>query len=72
VALGNPVQHWKAELALGHFYTGVARAADATLAYQRAFDVMQRVRQGLREEVLRTAFDKNPDRRLVQELVAHL
>jgi len=72
VALGNPVQHWKAELALGHFYTGVARAADANLAYQRAFDVMQRVRQGLREEVLRTAFDKNPDRRLVQELVAHL
>jgi transcriptional regulator with AAA-type ATPase domain/tetratricopeptide (TPR) repeat protein len=71
-ALGNPVQHWKAELALGHFYKGTARATDAHEAFQRAFAVMQRVRQSLREEVLRAAFDKNPDLRLVQDLVAHL
>src|SRR6185436_20064135 len=28
-ALGNPVQDWKAELALGRFYQGIARADDA-------------------------------------------
>jgi len=71
-ALGNPVQHWKAELALGRFYKSMARADDAQQSFQRAFVVMQRVRQSLREEVLRAAFDKNPELRLVQDLVAHL
>jgi len=41
-------------------------------AFQRAYDVMQNVQRGLREEVLRSAFDKNPDLRLAQDLVAHL
>ena len=72
LALGNPVQQWRAELALGHFYRDAARAGDAQQAFQRAVDVMHRVRQSLREDVLRTAFDKNPDVRLVQDLVTHL
>ena len=72
LALGNPVQQWRAELALGHFYRDAARAGDAQQAFQRAVDVMHRVRQSLREDVLRTAFDKNPDVRLVQDLITHL
>jgi len=72
VGLGNPVQQWKAELALGRFYQDLARADEAQQAFQRAFDVMQKVRQGLREDVLRSAFDRNPDLRFVQGLIAQL
>jgi len=72
VGLGNPVQQWKAELALGRFYQDLARADEAQQAFQRAFNVMQKVRQGLREDVLRSAFDRNPDLRFVQGLIAQL
>jgi len=69
-SLGNPVQQWKAELALGHFLRDTRRPDDARHAYERALAVMDRVREGLRHERLRHAFAKNPDHRLLQNLVA--
>jgi transcriptional regulator with AAA-type ATPase domain/tetratricopeptide (TPR) repeat protein len=60
-SLGNPVQLWKSELALGHFLQDSGHAEDAQRAFERSLAIMQRVREGLRQERLRAAFDKNPD-----------
>jgi DNA-binding NtrC family response regulator/tetratricopeptide (TPR) repeat protein len=70
VSLGNPVQQWRAELALGRFLQDARRSDDARHAYERALAVMGRVREGLRHERLRDAFEKNPDHRLLRSLVA--
>jgi hypothetical protein len=69
-ALGNPTQLWKSEIALGSFFNEAGRADEARRSFQRALDVMQRVLDGLREERLRTALDKNPDLALVRGLLA--
>ena len=69
-ALGNPVQHWKAELALGAFLQDTGRAADAQVAFQRALSAMDAVQRTLREERLRQAFARNPDLLLLQNLLA--
>ena len=66
-SIGNPVQHWKAEIALGQFLQDAGRHDEAQHAFQRAFAVMQQVRHRLGEERLRVAFEKNPDLRLVQD-----
>lgn len=68
VSLGNPVQLWKSELAFGRYLHDVGRVADAREAFQHAFTVMQRVRERLRDERLRQAFEKNPDLAIVQGL----
>ncbi|HZM97124.1 MAG TPA: sigma 54-interacting transcriptional regulator [Vicinamibacterales bacterium] len=70
VSLGNPVQQWKTELALGHFLRETGRPDDARHAYERALAVMDRVREGLRHERLKDAFAKNSDYRQLQDLVA--
>jgi transcriptional regulator with AAA-type ATPase domain/tetratricopeptide (TPR) repeat protein len=70
VSLGNPVQHWKTEMALGHLLQDGGRTDEARHAFQRAFSAMQQVKRTLREERLRVAFEKNPDLRLVQNLLA--
>ena len=67
-SLGNPVQLWKTELALGRCLQDAGRVDDARQAFQRAFTVMQRVRERLRDERLRQAFEKNPDLALVRSL----
>jgi tetratricopeptide (TPR) repeat protein len=72
VSLGNPVQHWKTEIALGQLLQDAGRTHEGQHAFQRAFGVMQRVRQTLREERLQVAFEKNPDLRLVQDLLASI
>jgi tetratricopeptide (TPR) repeat protein len=69
ISLGNPVQRWKSEIALGNMLQDAGRTSDAKRAFQCAFDVMQQVRQTLREERLRAAFEKNPDLKLVQGLL---
>ncbi len=69
-ALGNPVQHWRSELTLGQFLQDAGRVDDARHAYERALAVMDRVREGLRHERLRAAFEKNQDVRLVQSRLA--
>jgi tetratricopeptide (TPR) repeat protein len=69
VALANPVQLWKSELALGRFLREAGRPNEAQPAFVRALASMQHVREGLREERLRDALDKNPDLRLLQSLV---
>jgi hypothetical protein len=43
---------------------------DARQAFQRAFAVMQRVRERLRDERLQQAFEKNPDLATVQSLMS--
>ena len=47
---------------------GVVRSARTSTGI--AIGVMQRVREGLRQERLREAFDKNPDLAIVQDLVS--
>jgi tetratricopeptide (TPR) repeat protein len=69
-SLGNPAQHWKSELALGQCLQDVGRIDDARQAFQRALAVMHRIRERLRDERLRQAFEKNPDLAVVQNLVA--
>jgi transcriptional regulator with AAA-type ATPase domain/tetratricopeptide (TPR) repeat protein len=71
-SLANPVQQWKVEIAFGHFLQGTHRPDDALHAFERALAVMQRVGDRLRDDRLRAAFEKNPDLRLVQSLVARL
>ena len=68
-SLGNPAQHWKSEIALGRCLQGAGRADDARQAFQRAYAVMHRVRERLRDERLRQAFEKNPELSLVQALI---
>jgi transcriptional regulator with AAA-type ATPase domain/tetratricopeptide (TPR) repeat protein len=68
-SIGNPVQHWKADIALGRFLDDVKRPDEAQHAFARAFALMQRVREGLRDDRLRIALDRNPDLRLLQDLV---
>ncbi len=69
ISLGNPVQQWKAEIALGHLLQDAGRTREAQHAFQCAFGVMQQVRQALGVERLRVAFEKNPDLRLVQDRI---
>jgi transcriptional regulator with AAA-type ATPase domain/tetratricopeptide (TPR) repeat protein len=71
VALGNPVQRWKSEMALGQFLHNLRRPDEARDAFERAFAVMQHVREGLRAERLRSALEKNTDLRWLQSLLAH-
>jgi tetratricopeptide (TPR) repeat protein len=68
-SIGNPVQRWKAEIALGRFLHDAKRLDEAQQAFGRAFVLMQRVREGLHDDRLRAALEKNPDVRLVQGLV---
>ena len=70
VSVGNPVQHWKSEIAFGQLLNDAGRTRDAQEAFQRAFDVLHHVRTGLREQRLQAAFEKNPDLRLVHDLLA--
>ena len=70
VSLGNPVQRWKADLALGQFLLDAKRFDEAQHAFGNALSMMQRVRDGLRHPRLKEAFEKNPDFRLIQSLVA--
>jgi transcriptional regulator with AAA-type ATPase domain/tetratricopeptide (TPR) repeat protein len=68
-SLGNPVQLWKSELALGRCLQDGGRVDDARQAFQRAFAVMHGVRERLRDERLRQAFEKNPDLATLKSLV---
>jgi tetratricopeptide (TPR) repeat protein len=61
IALGNPVQLWKAELVLGDVLHDAGRVVEAQQAFQKAHAEMMRVRDTLRHERLRLAFDRNPD-----------
>ena len=71
-SLGNPVQLWKSELALGRCLQDTGRVDDARQAFQRAFDVMQSVRERLRDDRLRQAFEKNPDLAIVHSLMSEV
>src|SRR6185295_7300630 len=58
-SIGNPVQHWKTELALGQLLSDAGRPDEAREAVQRAYLRMERVRESLRHERLRAAFEKS-------------
>jgi tetratricopeptide (TPR) repeat protein len=70
LSLGNPVQLWKTQMAFGDLLKDAGRTPEAQHAFQRAFGVMQQVRQSLGAERLRAAFEKNPDLQVVQDLLA--
>jgi tetratricopeptide (TPR) repeat protein len=67
VALGNPVQYWQTEIALGHLLDDVGRTQEARQAFHRAHVRLQEVGAKLRDERLRAAFAKSAELRFVQE-----
>ncbi len=67
-SIGNPVQQWKAEIALGRFLHDVKRPDEAQHAFGRAFALMQRVRERVRDERLKEAIDRNSDFLLSTEI----
>jgi tetratricopeptide (TPR) repeat protein len=69
-SVGNPVQYWRTELALGQLLSDAGRPDEARGAFQRAYLRMQRVRESLRHERLRDAFEKSGELCLVQGLIA--
>ncbi len=69
-SVGNPVQSWKTELAFGQLLRDARRPDEAQAAFQRAHRGMQDVRESLRDERLRQAFDKSDERRLVTALLS--
>jgi hypothetical protein len=71
-SIGNPVQLWKAEIALGQFLQEEKRVDEARQAFGRALALMQRVRDGIRDERLKGAIEKNPEFRLLQNLVTRV
>jgi transcriptional regulator with AAA-type ATPase domain/tetratricopeptide (TPR) repeat protein len=64
VSLGNPVQYWRTEFALGQLLNDAGRPDEAHAAFQRAHLRMRRVRETLRHERLRAAFEKSSEFRL--------
>ncbi len=68
--LGNPAQLWKTDLALGRFLSESGRADGAREAYLRAMAAMQGVRDRLRHDALRSAFDISRDVQHVRAFVA--
>jgi tetratricopeptide (TPR) repeat protein len=69
-SIGNPVQYWRSELALGQLLSDAGRPEEAREAFQRAHLRMQRVRESLSHERLRDAFEKSGELRLVHGLLA--
>jgi hypothetical protein len=60
-SLGNPVQHWKTELAFARFLQDAGRLDEAHQAIERARLVLEHVRGTLRQPLLRDALAKNLD-----------
>ena len=71
-SIGNPVQLWKSEIALGRFFDDTGRPDGARQAWGRAFALMQRVRDGIADESLKAAVDRNPEFQLLQNLVTRV
>jgi tetratricopeptide (TPR) repeat protein len=67
--VGNPVQHWKAELTLGEFLQHAGRGDEAQQAFGRAWSVMQQIGRTLRDDRLRHAFEQNSDLRAAERLI---
>jgi DNA-binding NtrC family response regulator/tetratricopeptide (TPR) repeat protein len=70
LSIGNPVQHWRTELALGRLLNDAGRPDEARAAFERAYLRMQRIHERLRGERLRDAFEKSGELRLVRDLIA--
>ena len=68
-SIGNPVQCWTTELALGQLLADAGRPDRARDAFQGAYLRMQRVGERLRHDQLRNAFEKSEEVRRVRDLV---
>jgi DNA-binding NtrC family response regulator/tetratricopeptide (TPR) repeat protein len=66
--VGNPTQLWKSHAALGQLQAARQRPDAAREAYQAARAVIERVKAGLREPVLRESLASAPAVRRVNEL----
>jgi tetratricopeptide (TPR) repeat protein len=67
VALGNPVQYWRTEIALGQLLVDIGRPVEARQAFHRAHLRLQEVGAGLRDERLRDAFAKSAELRFLRQ-----
>jgi tetratricopeptide (TPR) repeat protein len=67
IALGNPVQYWQTEIALGQLLDDVGRSQEARQAFHRAHVRLQEVGANLRDERLRAAFAKSAELQFVQQ-----
>jgi tetratricopeptide (TPR) repeat protein len=71
-SIGNPVQCWTTEFALGQLLTDAGRFDDAREILQNAYFRMQRVGERLRHDQLRSAFEKSGELHRVRDLVSGL
>ena len=58
--IGNPTQLWKTRLAYGHLYTATRKSEMAQQAYGAARDVIERVKNSLRDPGLRASLESSP------------
>src|SRR5262249_26204342 len=68
VELGNPVQYWQTEIALGQLLDDVGRPQEARQAFHRAHVRAQDVGANLRDERLRAAFAKSAELHYLQHV----
>ena len=68
-SIGNPVQCWTTELALGQLLADAGRPDHARDTFRSAYLRMQRVGERLRHDQLRSSFEKSGELRRVRDLV---
>jgi len=66
--ISNPTQLWKTHFAMGGLYTASAKPQKASISYQAARSVIDRVKGGLQSQDLRAALDSNSLIKEVYEL----
>ena len=71
-AIGNPTQLWRTQLALGRLYGERNEPELARQAYQRAREVIDRVKASLQNPGLRASLEHSPLIRHVYDLSAPL
>jgi tetratricopeptide (TPR) repeat protein len=69
-ALGNPTQLWRTHLALGRLYAKSKKPERARQAFQRARDVIDRLKSSLQHPGLRASLENSPLIRHVYDLEA--
>jgi tetratricopeptide (TPR) repeat protein len=69
-AIGNPTQLWKTHLAYGQLYTAIRKPEMAQQAYSAAREIIERVKDSLRDSGLRASLEGSPLMRRVYDLCA--
>jgi tetratricopeptide (TPR) repeat protein len=69
-AIGNPTQLWKTHVAFGRLHAATGGADAARQGYQKAREVIDHVRAGLRDPELRASLERAAPIRQVYDLSA--